>query len=901
MTRIEPYNPDCLKDPVRRAVAWCDLIVETTVAVLLVFMPFALGVVAPWSEAVVVAVVCLVSLCLAVRAWVAPPQRAVLSWAMVPVGLFIAVAAVQLLPLPFKLVDGLSPGTAETKRQLLQDLPNAASVLARITLSFCPSATRHDLRLVLTFTTVFLATLIVYRREAQIKRVLWLVAAVGGAVSLLALVQDLCGAQKLYWVIATPRGIANSGPFIAYSNYSQFMNLCLGASLGLLLYRLRGASFLRSTKSPVRAGPSTGWRDGSARAITKVTEWDLRVFKWPGTWVLIWVVVVGAVTLFLSTSRGGMLSLSCAAAFTVLMLARRRGMRAGAWMLSAVFLVIFVALLYFGFDAICDRLATLNGARDPSSGRFQTYRDILVAWRHYPLLGMGLGTHEYVYPMFDRSSDPGLAQYADSDYFQLIEEMGVVGLVLVGTFAGFIWGAYARATGSRQTRFQVIAYGLGFGLIAVMLQSATDFGQHLPAIGCLSALFCGLLLNLARPLHESAGQPADLSQNDQRAATKPRGDIADRTRVTRDWVFRRLALPVMLSMLFGLMLWACSGANRSRRARDAADRASAAAEHVDYLDSRATDADYDHWITEARAAVACEPDDVKNRYDLGWCLWRSVSRSRPGDAPRDNAVLPAAYPAVRGLVAEIHQARASCPTFGPIYALAAELERLVLGDDIGLSHAKTAYALNPAHPQICFVAGEIDASYGKWDEALAKFRRCISMDETYVPSVVDLFLHHLDRPDLAVKVVENDVPRLFQVYWALADENKRAGGSPDLEAVLTVARTLLKQAAERPDTPALWLASLGDVLRQQNDVAGAIECYRKALQKDYGQPDWHLSLARALADTGQNAEALHQAEICLRLHPEWDAAQAVIRDINARPGPDGQQGPGNAPMSGVGG
>ena len=136
MTRIEPYNPDYLKNPVRRAVAGCDVVVEAMVAVLLVFMPFALGVVAPWSEAVVVAVVCLVSLCLAVRAWFAPAQPAALSWAMVPVVLFIAVAAIQLLPLPFNVVGGLSPGTAETKRQLLQDLPNAASVLAHITLSF---------------------------------------------------------------------------------------------------------------------------------------------------------------------------------------------------------------------------------------------------------------------------------------------------------------------------------------------------------------------------------------------------------------------------------------------------------------------------------------------------------------------------------------------------------------------------------------------------------------------------------------------------------------------------------------------------------------------------------------------------------------------------------------------
>ena len=37
-----------------------------------------------------------------------------------------------------------------------------------------------------------------------------------------------------------------------------------------------------------------------------------------------------------------------------------------------------------------------------------------------------------------------------------------------------------------------------FGLIAIAIHSATDFGQRLPANGCLTATFCGLIIAMSR-------------------------------------------------------------------------------------------------------------------------------------------------------------------------------------------------------------------------------------------------------------------------------------------------------------------------------------------------------------------------------------------------------------------
>jgi hypothetical protein len=68
------------------------------------------------------------------------------------------------------------------------------------------------------------------------------------------------------------------------------------------------------------------------------------------------------------------------------------------------------------------------------------------------------------------------------------------------------------------------------------------------------------------------------------------------------------------------------------------------------------------------------------------------------------------------------------------------------------------------------------------------------------------------------------------------------------------------------------------------DAAGAVAYYRRALDRDYGEVVWRLGLARALADTGDVTVAIAEAEICLRLRPRWEPAEALVRELSVRPG-----------------
>jgi lysophospholipase L1-like esterase len=182
-----------------------------------------------------------------------------------------------------------------------------------------------------------------------------------------------------------------------------------------------------------------------------------------------------------------------------------------------------------------------------------------------------------------------------------------------------------------------------------------------------------------------------------------------------------------------------------------------------------------------------------------------------------------------------------------------------LRKSFGSADARTAAA-----PQICFAVGQLEAAEGKWDESIQHFRRCHALDGTFLPHIMELYLHQVGRPDLAVAVVQDDPRRLFDVYYQLRDE-VAARSDPAASRAMGSVRQTLQAVADRPTAPGLVLVSLAGLLKEQ---------------KEYGQADWHLALAVALAQSGRKDEAVHEAEICLHLRPQYLAARQLIEAAN---------------------
>jgi len=149
-----------------------DRAIEAVLTVLLVFGPFAFGVVHAWSEQTVVALAALLVLVFLIQRIFIRPQPLVRTWAYLPAAAFLLIVAFQLIPLPSGILGAISPETHLLKTELLSDLPGEVALPSQTPLTFYARATKHDFRLLLAIAAVFFVVVNVYREPRAIKRLL---------------------------------------------------------------------------------------------------------------------------------------------------------------------------------------------------------------------------------------------------------------------------------------------------------------------------------------------------------------------------------------------------------------------------------------------------------------------------------------------------------------------------------------------------------------------------------------------------------------------------------------------------------------------------------------------------------------------------------------------------------
>jgi O-antigen ligase/lipoprotein NlpI len=128
----------------------------------------------------------------------------------------------------------------------------------------------------------------------------------------------------------------------------------------------------------------------------------------------------------------------------------------------------------------------------------------------HPFVGVGLGDYKVEFLEYKaRFKETPLGQHynfylpraiqAHNDYVQLIAELGLIGLLAIGFFAGTLIRsahAFVRSSASPQARLWVVA--LSAGIVAFLIDASVSFPLHLPASELNLVLFISLLC--ARPL-----------------------------------------------------------------------------------------------------------------------------------------------------------------------------------------------------------------------------------------------------------------------------------------------------------------------------------------------------------------------------------------------------------------
>ena len=817
-------------------------IIEVFVTFLLILMPAAFGAVNAWSQQVFITVVAGLCVCVVVRHIVHPDHCYIKTWLAVPLGLGVCLIVFQLIHLPVDLVDQISPHAVALRKQHLLD---GIRPFSKMCLSLYPYGTKQELRFFLALVGLFLVILNTYHTLRMIKRLLTTIALIGGVFAVLAILQVMTQTDKIYWVVEIPNRLADAGPFVNHSHFSQFMNLSIGAAFARLFIILHQHILSRKNVSV-------------SEVLAFLNSSHSRIL-----WLMVACIVLGMSAIFVSLSRGGMISLVIAMSFMTFVIMLQMDTALFGKLAVILGLAAFMCILYFGFEAVYDRVATLQDLEKAQSGRWQIIQDIGVVWQKFPYVGTGLGTHAVVYPMFDQALIRSLAMYAENEYAQILEETGTVGLVLLIAFVFGVGFIYSKNLRRGKPIVRAISLGLGYGLLAVMIHSFSDFGQHILANAALTMTMCAIVIVASR-----LGKVSRLKG--QYAICSPATCSSSRR------VMTSLFLTGLLTLGGG---WAIYGASKAWAAEIHWQHARRIETDLREQDWKGGDFAYLDLLSHATRAVEFEPDNIEYQFWLNVFRWRSISRET--DPNTGNLLL---YPETREfaeqIVEELKSAREHCPCYGQIVSFMGELEYIVLGDSNGISHILEAYELAPTDAGVCFMAATMHAELGQKEEAYEKLVRTIALDSSFFSDAAHICITQLHDTQLALDLAGDHRGRISHVANILSEYDDE---SDKVEAIRSMLKTMLIETVRNEtDVPVHALASLAALQAREGDIESAISNYRKALILSYGQVNWRYNLAKLLEEKGLYGDAEHEARICLRIKPEFTQAKELIGNLSVR-------------------
>lgn len=731
------------------------------------------------------------------------------------------LCVVQAAPLPRWLVSAISPHRLQEVERLLE------ASTPWLTLSYDAEATWHALRLIFIAASAFGVVALVCRTTDQVKTLLLGLFVIGVAQACLAIAQQATDAPGIYWGEVDLGGV-QSGSFVNHSNFAQFLNLTIAAGLGLLLIRLAEDRKLAERSGQRSAGIS-------------------EVFRRHG-WLLIGLGLQ-TVAIAASLSRAGMVAMVIAAVVTTMALSRTRALDSRTWTLLVVPPIAFSGMVLLGFGAFYERIDSLQEGASYSD-RVELGKATLRAGLDHPWLGAGVGAHAAVFPPYDTTGAVAVAEQADNDYAQLFEEAGLVGVALFAAMALTVLLALRRVASTRRGPIKYAAYGVLYGLVAIAIQSFTDFGQRVPAVFCVTACLAGLVVGLSA--NRAVRQPTGIAM--------VRGAIAG---------------AVGLLVWLGLMI-AALGDYRAERWW------ALAYSQEESLRSAGADADpqaYVDLIAAAEIAASIRPANVEYAFWRSVYRWQALEFASQGADPLASAE---GRESTSRIADELAETRRLAPTYGPAYTLEGQL-RLALGDPAGSRLVREGVRLAPNDPISCFAAASeaLSRESETENDRLARewLRRAVELDGDYFEDAALLALQTREEVVFAQQLAAGQPRRL----WRLAELVESSEGlASQAESVRDVALATQVERVEQGEANVYEIADLAQRQFHLGEYERAVDLYRQALALKFDQIKWRLGLIEALVELDRLPEAQREARIAVRLSPGSKLAERKLRSITDR-------------------
>jgi O-antigen ligase len=425
-------------------LSWAGQATIFLICTSMIFSVLAYGTTETWSQPFFYFGAVLVGLLWLADAWVSRAFRFNTNYLQLPILALILIGIIQLLP--FRNVSEFN--------QIINTPVSAA-------ISFDPFATTITIALLFALLIYFSASLAFINTPTRLQTVNYTVIIFGFIIAVLSILQRLSGTDKIYWFRENLQQGSPFGTYINGHHFAALMVMMLGLTLGLIY----------------------------SKGVGRETR----------TLHIIAAVTMG-IAVFMSSSRGGMLSLIAVLVFiTLVSFLHRNNLRDGKSSENetktifsgnlalfggglALLFLLFGAVLFLGSEEFLLRGLGFTTQADASSGRMHFWQVSVQIIRDNPILGVGLEGFGVAYTKYDTWNGTFRVERAHNDYLQTLTDTGIVGFITISLFIFLLFRRAFEILNTTQDRFR---YGVCLGALAacfgVLIHSFFDFPLRTPA------------------------------------------------------------------------------------------------------------------------------------------------------------------------------------------------------------------------------------------------------------------------------------------------------------------------------------------------------------------------------------------------------------------------------------
>lgn len=437
---------------------------------LLVWLPLPLGSNRPWAEAIFEIWIAVLSML-----WLVGFQRSYLTageafngartvlWLLAG---WLVYVMLQLIPLPDMVRQVLSPESLVTYR--------LADVTGWAPLSLHPYATFLFWLKSVAYVLLFALTLLLVSNKHRLVMLGYTLVFSAVFQAFYGSMMTLSGLEYGFFVKKVAYVGFATGTFVNRNHLAGYLEMVSAVGIGLLM----ATTFTRHRVH--------SWRQHLSNLINLLMSQKLLLRLMLAMMVIALVLTrsrMGNTGFFASMLLAGLITLAMfrSQAQSVKQLLQRSDTRSAVILITSLMVIdLFLVGAFFGVEKLADRLAETSLEHD--AGRVEVSINTLDLIKDYPLVGAGAGSFHLVY---SRYRGDGITQYYDhahQDYLEIMADVGVVGVGLLGLVVVLsFWTALKALYCRRDPLMRGMAFASIMGVTALLIHSSVDFNLQIPA------------------------------------------------------------------------------------------------------------------------------------------------------------------------------------------------------------------------------------------------------------------------------------------------------------------------------------------------------------------------------------------------------------------------------------